>query len=146
MRYQKMRARVFIIVVFALAVMLSAQFVNTSSASPGYSARLISPTAGQVLYPGQIVRVEWRSQLPKIDLRYLRSCESEVWLSLDGGRTFTAWISPWMDAKTQYFNWTVPNTPTNAAVLDIRFGCDPVYPESFAPQPGSTFVIAKPGS
>ena len=33
--------------------------------------------------------------------------------------------------------------PTNAAVLDIRFGCEQWYPESYAPQPASTFVIAK---
>ena len=127
-----MKTRAFITIVFALTLMLSAQLVNTSTAAPGYSANLISPTAGQVLYPGQIVRVEWRSVLPHVDLS---ACESEVWLSLDGGRTFTAWISPWMDPKAQYFYWTVPNTPTNAAVLDIRFGCEPGYPESSAPQP-----------
>jgi hypothetical protein len=39
--------------------------------------------------------------------------------------------------------WTVPNLPTNAAVMDIRFGCEGWYPESYAPQPASTFVIAK---
>ena len=78
--------------------------------------------------------------LPHIDLG---ACEMEIWLSLDGGRTFTAWISPWMDPKTQYFYWTVPNAPTNAAVMDIRFGCEPGYPESYAPQPASTFVIAQ---
>jgi len=72
------------------------------------------------------------------------SCEAEVWLSLDGGRTFTAWISPWMDpAGPKYFDWTVPNWPTNAAVVDIRFGCETRYPESYSPQPASTFVIAQ---
>jgi hypothetical protein len=109
------------------------------AASGGYSAQLISPRAQQVLYPGQKVRVEWRSVLPPINLG---ACEAEVWLSLDGGRTFPMLISPWMDPKAQYFYWTVPNTPTNAAVLDIRFGCEPGYPESYAPQPASTFVIA----
>jgi hypothetical protein len=134
-------------VVFALAFSLSAQFVNTSEAAPAYSdapvysAQLMSPRAGQVLFPGQVVRVSWKSTLPPVDPR---SCESEVWLSLDGGRTFTAWISPWLDPRTRSFNWTVPNWPTNAAVLDIRFGCESLYPETFAPQPGSTFVIAKP--
>jgi hypothetical protein len=33
-------------------------------------------------------------------------------------------------------------SPTNAAVMDVRFGCEPGYPESCAPQPASTFVIA----
>jgi len=35
----------------------------------------------------------------------------------------------------------VPNTPTHSAVLDIRFGCDLRYPESYAPQPA--FSIAR---
>ena len=46
--------------------------------------------------------------------------------------------------KADSYLWTVPNLPTNAAVLDIRFGCEGWYPESYAPQPASTFVIAKP--
>ena len=140
----------FLVTMFAVALSFTAQFVNNSSAAGTYSAQLISPMAGQVLHPGQKIRVEWRSVLPHIDLG---ACEMEVWLSLDGGRTFTMWISPWLDPKAQYFNWTVkttsstssgiPNMPTNAAVMDIRFGCEPGYPESYAPQPASTFVIAQ---
>ncbi len=135
-----MKIRGLVVALFAVALSAVPQLVNTSSAASGaYSARLISPTARQVLYPGQIIRVEWRSVLPNINLG---ACEMEVWLSLDGGRTFTTLISPWMDPKAQYFYWTVPNLPTNAAVLDVRFGCEPGYPESYAPQPASTFVIA----
>ncbi len=135
-----MKIRGFVVAFFAVALSAVPQLVNTSSAASGaYSARLISPTVGQVLYPGQIIRVEWRSMLPPVNLG---ACEMEVWLSLDGGRTFTTLISPWMDPKAQYFYWTVPNLPTNAAVLDVRFGCEPGYPESYAPQPASTFVIA----
>jgi hypothetical protein len=33
--------------------------------------------------------------------------------------------------------------PTNAAVLDIRFGCELYYPESYSPQAAATFVIAQ---
>ena len=126
----------------AVALIFAPQFVGTSNAqTDAYSAQLISPAAGQVLRPGDIVRVEWRSRgLPDIDLRM---CEAEVWLSLDGGRTFTARISPWMDGAAKYFYWTVPNSPTKAAVLDIHFGCEQFYPESHAPQPASTFVIAR---
>ena len=135
-----MKNRGFFVMMFAVALSFAPQFSDTSSAaSAKYSAQLISPTAGQVLYPGQIVRVEWRSVLPNI---YLGACEMEVWLSLDGGRTFNTLISPWLDPKAQYFYWTVPNLPTNAAVMDVRFGCEPGYPESCAPQPASTFVIA----
>ena len=135
-----MKIREFIVVLFAVALSVVPQFVNTSSAASGYSAQLISPRAGQVLYPGQQIRVEWRSVLPPVNLV---TCETEVWLSLDGGRTYTMRISPWMDPKAQYFYWTVPNTPTNAAVLDIRFGGEGWYPECFAPQRASTFVISQ---
>jgi hypothetical protein len=135
-----MKIRGLVMILLAVAVSFAPQFVNTSSAAgSGYSAHLISPTAGQVLHPGQTIRVEWRSVLPPINLG---ACEAEVWLSLDGGRTFTALISPWIDPKAQYFFWTVPATPTNAAVLDVRFGCEPGYPESYAPQTASTFVIS----
>ena len=135
-----MNTRGLLAAVFAVALSAAPQLINTASAGT-YSAKLISPRVGQVLYPGQHVRVEWKSTLPNINLG---ACEMEVWLSVDGGRTFTMWISPWLNGKAQSFDWTVPNMPTNAAVMDIRFGCEPGYPESYAPQPASTFVIAKP--
>src|SRR5215510_13322776 len=123
-----MKIRGLVLIMVAVVLSFAPQFVNTSSAQTGaYAAKLISPAFGQVLYPGQIVRVEWKSRLPKIDLG---ACEKEVWLSLDGSRTFTMWISPWLNVRARYFDWTVPNTPTNAAVMDIRFGCEPGYPES----------------
>ena len=135
-----MITRGLLVTIFAVALSVAPQLVSTSSVGGTYSATLISPRVGQVLHPGQKIRVEWRSALPNIDLG---ACEMEVWLSVDGGRTFTMWISPWLDPKAQYFDWTVPNMPTNAAVMDIRFGCEPGYPESYAPQSASTFVIAK---
>ena len=136
-----MTIRRLVLIMVAVAFSCAPQFVNTSSAQTGaYSAKLISPVAGQILRPGETVRVEWRSALPGIDLG---ACEMEVWLSVDGGNTFTMWISPWLHPKAQYFDWTVPNWPTQAAVLDVRFGCEPGYPESYAPQPASTFVIAR---
>ena len=136
----KIRGLVFIMV--AVAASFAPQFVDMSSAQTGgYSAKLISPTLGQVVHPGQTVRVEWKSHLPNIDLG---ACEAEVWLSLDGGRTFVAWVSPYLHPEgPKYFDWTVPKWPTNAAVMDVRFGCEPGYPESYAPQPASTFVIAQ---
>jgi len=135
-----MKIRGLIVMFLAVALIFAPQFVNTSNAAGTYSARLISPTAGQVLHPGQNVKVQWTSVLPHMDLN---GCEAEVWLSLDGGRSFTMCITPILDPKAQFFYWTVPNVTTNAAVLDIRFGCEGWYPESFAPQPSSTFMIAK---
>jgi hypothetical protein len=136
-----MNTRGLLAIVFAVALSTAPQLVTTASAGGTYSATLISPRVGQVLYPGQHFRVEWKSVLPNLNGLY--GCEMEVWLSVDGGRTFTMWISPWLNPKAKFFDWTVPNTPTNAAVLEIRFGCEVFYPETYVPQPASTFVIAQ---
>jgi hypothetical protein len=135
-----MNTRRLLATLFAVALSAAPQLVSTATAGQTYAARLISPTVGQVLHPGQQIRVEWKSVLPNLNLG---GCEMEVWLSVDGGRTFPMWISPWLNAKAKSFDWIVPNMPTNAAVLDIRFGCEAFYPETYAPQPASTFVIAK---
>ena len=55
-------------------------------------------------------------------------------------------ITPVMDPKAQYFYWTVPNLPTNTAVLDIRFGCEGWDPENYAPQPASMFTMQRYGA
>jgi hypothetical protein len=102
-----------------------------------YHAELISPKAGEVLVLGQVFRISWKSVLPDVDLGW---CETEIRLSLDGGTTFT-WITGERDPREKYFDWTVPNTPTNAAVLDIYFGCLGYYPETSSPQVQSAFVI-----
>ncbi len=136
-----MKNRGFLSTLFAIMV-LSALQLTISTAAAGsdkYSAQLLSPVRGQVLYPGQKIMVEWKHTLPNIPLS---GCESEAWLSLDGGITFPVWIA-WLDPRNTSFLWTVPNTPTSAAVLDIRFGCDLHYPESYASQPASMFVIAR---
>jgi hypothetical protein len=103
-----------------------------------YSAKLISPRAGEVLTPGQVVRVEWTATFPDVDLTM---CETEILLSLDGGKTY-AFITSQRNPKVRYFNWTVPETPTGAAVLDIRFGCLNIYAETSSPQVQSAFVIS----
>jgi hypothetical protein len=87
----------------------------------------------------QVVRVEWTATFPNVDLTM---CETEILLSLDGGRTFT-YITSQRDPNVQHFDWTVPKTPTRAAVLDIRFGCLGLYPETSSPQVQSAFVIAQ---
>ena len=104
-----------------------------------YSAKLISPTAGQVLVPGQVVRIQWTADFPTVDLNM---CETELLLSLDGGRTIYMMLTEQRNPKVQYFDWTVPNTPTNAAVLDVRFGCLNIYPETSSLQVQSAFVIS----
>ena len=136
-----MKTQRLIITLFALTFAFAPQSFRTASAAKRkvgrYNAELISPKAGEVLVAGQVVRVEWKSVFPNVDLSW---CETEIRLSLDGGTTFT-WITGERDPREQYFDWTVPNTPTNAAVLDIYFGCLGYYPETSSPQVQSPFVI-----
>ena len=71
------------------------------------------------MVPGQVVRIAWKADFPDVDLSM---CETEVLLSLDGGRTIYMMLTEQRNPKVQYFDWTVPNTPTNAAVLDFASG------------------------
>jgi hypothetical protein len=136
-----MKIQRLILTLLALTFALAPQSLTTASAARKreYSARLISPKAGEVLRAGQVVRVEWTAVFPNVDLTM---CETELLLSLDGGTTFT-FITSQRNPKVQYFNWTVPRTPTRAAILDIRFGCLGIYAETSSPQVQSAFVISQ---
>lgn len=134
-----MTTRRLIITLFALTFVLAPASPRTASAArkKQYSAKVISPKAGEVLIPGQVVRIEWTAVFPDVDLTM---CEAEILLSIDGGRTFMS-ITDIRDPTVQHFNWTVPKLPTRAAVLDIRFGCLGIYPETTSLQLQSPFVI-----
>jgi hypothetical protein len=135
-----MKTRSLILTVLALTFALVPSTPNTAFAKGKntYSARLISPKAGAVLKPGQVVRIEWAADFPDVDLDM---CEMEILLSIDGGQVYN-FVSNQRNPKIQYYNWTVPATPTKTAILDIRFGCLALYPETPSPQIRSTFVIA----
>ena len=137
-----MKTQRLILALFALTVALAPQSSKTAFAQPrqgAYRAKLISPRAGQVLVPGQVVRVAWTADFPEVDLTM---CEMEVLLSLDGGKTIYMRLIESRNPKIQYFDWTVPNAPTKAAVLNIRFGCLNIYPETPSLQIQSAFVIS----
>src|SRR5262245_53640706 len=132
-----------ILALLALTFVLAPQLPGTAFAQSSrqkYSARLFSPRPGDILVPGQVVRIAWTADFPSVDLTM---CETEVLLSLDGGRTIYMMLTEQRNPKIQYFDWTVPNTPTNQAVLDIRFGCLNIYPETPSLQLRSTFVIGQ---
>ena len=136
-----MKTRRFILALLALTFALAPQLPRTAFAQTykwRYGARLISPKAGEVLTPGKVVRIEWTANFPGVDLSM---CETEVLLSLDGGKTIYARLIESRNPAVQYLDWTVPNTPTNEAVLDIRFGCLNLYPETSSLQVQSPFVI-----
>jgi hypothetical protein len=137
-----MKTPQFVLALLALTIVLALQSPGTAfaqGARDNYRAKLISPRAGQVLTPGQVVRVQWTADFPDVDLSM---CETEVLLSLDGGKTIYLLLTEQRNPKIQYFDWTVPSTPTNAAVLDIRFGCLNLYPETSSLQVRSAFVIS----
>jgi len=136
-----MKTRPLILTLLALTFALVPQSPRTAFAErkKEYSAQLISPRPGEVLRPGQVVRVEWTAAFPNVDLTM---CETEVLLSLDGGTTFT-FITSQRDPRVQYFDWTVPKTPTRTAVLDIRFGCLNIFAETSSRQLQSAFVISQ---
>jgi hypothetical protein len=135
-----MKTRSFILAVLAMTFALAPSTPNTALArgTNKYTARLVSPKAGDVLRPGQVVRIEWAADYPDVDLDY---CEMEILLSTDGGRVYK-FVTEQRNPKIQFYNWTVPATPTRTAILDIRFGCLGLYPETTSPQPQSTFVIS----
>ena len=139
---EKMKTQRLILALVALTFALAPQSPKTAFAQADkkkYSAHLISPRPGQVLIPGQVVRIAWTADFPDVDLTM---CETEVLLSLDGGRTIYMLMTEQRNPNVQYFDWTVPNAPTNAAVLDIRFGCLNLYPETRSLQLQSAFVIS----
>ena len=139
-----MKIQRLILVLLALTFALAPQLPGTAFAQTHkgkYGAKLISPRPGQVLTPGQVVRVEWTADFPDVDVSM---CETEVLLSLDGGKTIYMLLTEQRNPRVQYFDWTVPNAPTNQAVLDIRFGCLNLYPETSSLQVQSVFVIAPP--
>jgi hypothetical protein len=143
-----MKIRGFIVTLFAVAFAFAPQLLKTSTAAPDaqqgtYAAKLVSPQAGDVVFPGQKVRIVWEALYPKLNVP-LSWCEAEIRLSLDGGVTFPFIITPLQmgpDNSVRSFDWTVPNTPTAAAVLDIRFGCEQYFPEARSIQTASSFVI-----
>jgi hypothetical protein len=138
---EKMKTPQLVLVLLALTSVLVLQSPRTAfaqRAKDSYTAKLISPRAGQVLSPGQVVRVEWTADFPDVDLSM---CETEVLLSLDGGKTIYLLLTEQRNPKIHYFDWTVPITPTKEAVLDIRFGCLNLYPETSSLQIQSAFVI-----
>ena len=139
-----MKTRSLVLILLALIFIFAPQSPRTASAKGGaentYFAQLVWPAAGSVVKPGQVVHVEWRANYPRVALNM---CETELMISLDGGNTYT-YISSQRNPKIQYFDWTVPEVGGAAvwAILDIRFGCLGIYPETTSRQTQSAFLIS----
>ena len=139
-----MKTRTLVLTLLALALIFAAPAPETALARDHsdqyYAAKQLSPKAGAVVKSGDVVRIEWESAFPNVDLSM---CETELLISLDHGNTYT-YISSQRNPKIRYFNWTVPQVPAGApvlAILDIRFGCLNVFPETYSPQIEYSFLI-----
>src|SRR5437762_14382435 len=113
--------------------------VNKASMPPSWFHR----RPEMLCSPGQKVRIVWEALLPKLPVDP-SWCEAEIYLSLDSGKSFPIIITPLhlgSENGIPSFDWTVLNTPTTAAVLDIRFGCEQYFPETRSIQTASSFVI-----
>jgi hypothetical protein len=139
-----MKARPLLLTLLALTITfapLSPRSALATEQVRQYSAKLVSPKAGAVVRSGNVVNIEWTAKYPDVDVSM---CETELLLSLDGGQTFN-YISSQRNPKIRHFDWTVPSVPagtTVTAILDIRFGCLALYPETTSIQYQSTFVIS----
>ncbi len=82
--------------------------------------RLVSPRPGATLVGGSALVLEWQ---PGPGLAALRHAEEwEVFLSLDGGRTFLSRITPHLDIRMRRVTVHVPRLPSNDVRLLLRMG------------------------
>jgi hypothetical protein len=97
----------------------------TAQSSGRPSIRMLTPTRGQSFRPGEKVMITWEFVWPAGTREDPNAwCEQEIFLSLDGGQTVARRITLRLNPDVRSFEWTVPNTPTDRAVLDLHYGCE----------------------
>ena len=84
-------------------------------AAPGF----LRPAAGDRLESGTVVELLWNLDGVSSDAQ-----ESELVLSLDGGRTFPIRLTADFEPATRKVLWRVPALPTDQARLALRAGND----------------------
>ncbi|MEW6737949.1 MAG: hypothetical protein AB1489_42120 [Acidobacteriota bacterium] len=111
-----------------LAILIMGTSISTAMAQSSNQSKakakvkLLSPKPGDNFTPGQKVKITWQVEiLGELDLNW---CEQEIFLSLDGGKTMKYRITPELSPRVREYEWTVPNLPTDRAVIDIRFGSE----------------------
>lgn len=81
--------------------------------------RVLQPECGAVLEAGRSAVLIWR---PLRSLEAEGIHEWEAFLSLDGGRNWTARVTPHLEADISSFRFTVPPVPSDDVRLMLRFG------------------------
>ena len=72
---------------------------------------------GHPVHPGEKLSLFWQGADESIE-------ELEILLSVDGGQTFSIWVSPSLDPRTGHYEWTVPKLGGSDAWLLVRFRRD----------------------
>ena len=105
-------------------------------AAPGF----LRPAAGDRLESGTVVELLWNLDAVPSDAQ-----ESELVLSLDGGRTFPIRLTADFDSATRKILWRVPALPTDQARLALRAGNDEEPAQETFQLVSAAFVISGSG-
>jgi hypothetical protein len=100
--------------------------------------RLVSPRAGAALTAGSTVELEWA---PFAEIEHAE--EWEAFLSLNDGKTYPIRITPHLDLDLHRVRWQVPDVPTSAARLLLRFG-DEIHEEQVLKLPQRFAIVPSP--
>lgn len=104
-----------------VAALLAAHSATASVAEDSTRPlRLIAPSAAIPMVAGETAELEWGPLASFFDLPNVR--EWEAFLSLDDGATYPIRITPHLDRDLHRISWQVPEFPSRAARLLLRFG------------------------
>lgn len=101
--------------------------------------RLVSPAAGATLTAGSTVELEWAPFAEIGDAE-----EWEAFLSLNDGKTYPIRITPHLDLDLHRVRWRVPEIPTSAARLLLRFGDESEGGERILELPQRFTIVPSP--
>lgn len=101
-------------------ILLGAAVPARAAADEADLARLVSPAPGESLTAGSTVALAWE---PGRGLAALPQAEEwEVFLSLDGGRTFLTRLTPHLELEMRRVTVRLPELPSEDARLLLRVG------------------------
>jgi hypothetical protein len=136
-----------IVAIFSINASGQSRHVEARGKNRQYpKVKLIAPQKGDTLVAGETVNISWLVDLP-LDLD-VAHCEQEIFLSLDGGKTLSKRITAELSALENRFEWIVPNTPSDQAVLVFHVGNDSgrnIFERAY-PKKSAMFRIAPPSA
>jgi hypothetical protein len=90
--------------------------ITTSAWSAQPHVAIVQPSAGAVLRGGEFATISWSAVHP------FEAEEWEAFLSVDGGRYYSARLTPHLDIRIRTFTFIVPNVSSDDVRLLIRTG------------------------